>query len=96
MEVYKHDYSGMCAPAKGCTTMNQSFSVGIFQWVPRKWRKSKCKHTHESSSKGLKKSPVKFRISGPISDPALVYMEAKRICTEMDNGIFPKTKSMRV
>lgn len=81
MEAFKHDYSGECAPTSDFITY-KTFSVGIFQWIPK------------FSGTGLKKSAVKFRISGLVSNPDAVYQEAKRICLEMDDGIFPKTKSI--
>ena len=82
MEVYKHDYSGSCAPGQEVASWQKTFSVGIFQWLPK------------SSGKRLKKSAVKFRITGSISNPDAVYRQAQRICDAMDNGIFPKKKSM--
>ena len=81
----KHDYSGACAPEPDCQrTWNGTFSVGIFKWLLTK------------DGKGLKKSPVKFRVKGSIRDSELMYSTAQRICKEMDDGIFPKEKSMTV
>ena len=49
-KAYKHGYAGSCAPGQSQAFMNTTFSVGIFQWLPK------------SSGEGLKKSAVKFRI----------------------------------
>jgi hypothetical protein len=84
-KVYKHDYSGSCAPEKDTiSAWNTTFSVGIFQWLPK------------SSGKGLKKSAVKFRIKGDSSDTEKVYKKAKEICRIMNGGFVPGTKSMTV
>jgi len=79
-----HDFSGSCAPGKVAHYVTSTFSVGIFQWVPK------------ASGKGLKKSAVIFRISGPSSVPEVVYRKARQICAEMDAGKYPKTKSMTI
>ena len=83
-EIYKHDFSGSCAPSKGAL-WNATFSVGIFQWIPK------------ASGKGLKKSAVKFRIKGNMSEADKVYKKAKEICKMIDErGVMPATKSMTV
>ena len=82
-KAMKHDFSGSCVPGQG--SWNQTFSVGIFQWIPK------------SSGKGLKKSAVKFRVSGPSSEKDVVFRKARQICDDMDKGTFKlKTKSMTV
>lgn len=82
--AYKHDFSGMCAPSRNGSSMFNTFSVGIFQWLPK------------ASGKGLKKSAVKFRVKGNVSEAKKVYREAKIWCYRMDRNIIPKTKSMTV
>lgn len=92
-KAYKHDYSGSCVPGSVNISYTKSgkhytgqhtFSVGIFQWLPK------------SSGKGLKKSAVKFRIKGNVNDAEKVYKKAKECCKMMDDGLIFKTKSMTV
>ena len=83
-QAYKHDFSGMCAPNSKGASMHTTFSVGIFQWLPK------------ASGKGLKKSAVKFRIKGSVSESDKVYRTANVFCSQMDVGVYPKTKSMTV
>lgn len=83
-KVYKHDYSGNCAPGQSGSSMNVMFSVGIFQWLPK------------SSGKGLKKSAVKFRIKGNVNNAENVYKRAKEFCKIMDEGFVPEKKSITV
>jgi hypothetical protein len=45
---YEWDYDGACDPAKSRSRSMQTFSVGVFQWLPKK------------SGKGLKRGPVKY------------------------------------
>ena len=82
-KAYKHDYSGSCVPGKHYTGQ-QTFSVGIFQWLPK------------SSGKGLKKSAVKFRIKGNVNNAENVYKRAKEFCKIMDEGFVPEKKSITV
>ena len=88
-EKFRHSYSGECAPGSNYkgpvpTTNFSTFSVGIFQWIPK------------ASGKGLKKSPVKFRIKGYTSDPQKVYDLATKLCRAFDGGWKPDTKSETV
>lgn len=72
-EEFKHDFSGNCAPdPNGVAYPQASFSVGIFQWLLK------------ISGKGLKKSAVKYRVRGSISNYQLVYKRAEEICNELD------------
>lgn len=63
-EVNKLDYDGSCAPCQIGSNCN-TFSVGIFQWLPK------------LSGKGLKRSSVIKRIRGLTSDPKAVYDQAE-------------------
>jgi hypothetical protein len=83
-EAYNHDFSGSCAPRGSGNFGNTTFSVGIFQWLPK------------ASGNGLKKSVVKFRIKGNTGDSKKVYKIAEHWCKMMDKGVMPKTKSMMV
>ena len=78
--IYMHDFDGSCAPVKGGVEWG-TFSVGIFQWIPK------------SSGKGLKRSAVKYRIRGRVSNAGSVYSRARTVCKKFDDGWFPKSKS---
>ena len=64
-EAYEWDYDGTCAPGRSYAS-HSTFSVGIFQWIPKKTR-------------GLKKSKVIYRIRGYTSEPEKVYAKANRL-----------------
>jgi len=83
-EAYKHDYTGRCAPENYGNPRFGTFSVGIFQWIPK------------ASGKGLKKSAVKFRVKGSVTEATMVYWTAKNMCARMDNGFKPTNKSATV
>ncbi len=68
-EVGKWDYDGQCAPASTQVRFD-TFSVGIFQWLPK------------SRGKGLKRGKVVARVKGSTSDAEMVYAEAARTCEE--------------
>jgi|GEM_PF-6215057 len=74
---YAWDFDGACVPvlADGSVrrsfTTFETFSVGIFQWIPR------------ASGKGLKRGKVKERISGLVSDPEAVYRRARERCASL-------------
>ena len=81
-QINKHDYSGECSPLSyNFATFNKTFSVGCFQWLPK------------AQGKGLKKSPVKFRVKGLVSEASKVYAEAEMICRWLDEGWVPTKKS---
>ena len=74
-EAYKHGYSGSCSPkdGHGVWDSQETFSVGIFQWIPK------------SSGTGLKKTAVKYRVKGRVEQYKAVYKRAEEICSRMDN-----------
>jgi hypothetical protein len=79
-QLGKHDYSGNCAPTnKYCIW--ETFSVGIFEWIPAKF--------------GLKKSKVKVRVSGSTYEPEEVYAKAEEICKQLDSGTYNGPKNVR-
>ena len=77
-----HGYSGACAPGVGDWTSQKTFSVGVFKWV--------------SGAKGLKRSKVVYRISGPMSAAQAVYDRAEAVCDLLDAGFVFPTKSERL
>lgn len=85
-QPFKHDYSGSCGPGSSFNMSaytQETFSVGIFQWLPK------------SSKNGLKKSSVKVRVSGKVSDPDKVYAKAEEICKQLDAGSYTGPKNVR-
>lgn len=81
----KHDFEGNCAPEETGTIRNQeTFSVGIFQWVPK------------SSGKGCKRSAVKVRVKGPFHKPSAVYAKAGEIVSALDAGTYSGPKNVTV
>lgn len=80
-----HRYSGSCAPGSGCAYGYETFSVGIFEVVPK------------ASGKGTKRGgPVKVRVRGLVSDPQAVYDAAARILSELDAGTYVGPKTVTV
>ena len=72
MKPYQFDFDGSCKPGGRAAWNSITFSVGIFQWVPK------------SGGKGLKRGKVIRRIRGYSSNPESVYVEAKRLCAELN------------
>lgn len=73
---YEWDYSGACAPGR-CGTISgmATFSLGIFQWLPKK------------SGKGLKRGKVKYRLRGQTYNPKEVYDKAENLIKELNNDV---------
>lgn len=86
MKVWQHDFDGSCAPrANGVPkyTAQETFSVGIFQWIPR--------HNGE----GCKRSAVKVRVKGRCNRPDSVYAKAREIADALDAGTYVGPKSVK-
>ena len=83
-DLYRYDYSGSCAPGEGehITGGQHTFSVGIFQWIPK------------SSGVGLKKSAVVTRIKGYTSNPEDVYKRAEEACDRLDRQYWNVKKQL--
>lgn len=64
-QPYDLDFSGSCLPDSRLGAIRNTFSVGIFQWVPK------------SYERGLKKTAVIKRIRGSSSEPEKVYEAAR-------------------
>ena len=87
---YMHDFDGDCGPGGKDAGGYITFSVGIFQWIPK-----------ASSKGGLKRAPVKYRVKGFIANPGPVYERAREICADFDkrfknNKAFPPKKTEMV
>jgi len=59
------DYDGNCAPGQKEKTWNETFSVGVFQWLPTK------------SGLDLKRGKCIKRFRGSINNPQEVYDKAE-------------------
>jgi hypothetical protein len=83
-EAGTHEYSGACAPGDYGGVWD-TFSVGVFEWVPRK------------SGRGTKRSKAKVRVKGPSEHPERVYAKAREIAAQLDTGTYagPKTVVIR-
>jgi hypothetical protein len=74
------DFDGGCKPKiadSEPSSMYKSFSVAVFQWIPK------------SSGKGLKRSKSIKRISGSVNDYEMVYAQAELFCVEKETGQAP-------
>ena len=81
----KHMWSGSCDPKKmRFQGIFQTFSVGIFEMVPRR------------GLPGTKRGKVKVRVSGSASDPDAVYGKARAIAEQLDAGTYTGPKTVRV
>ncbi len=75
----QHDYHGACAPGNAwlaLTSRHFRFSVGCFQYLPK------------ASGSGVKRGPVKVRITGFTHSPELVYEKAAEVCRQLDAGTY--------
>ena len=76
LQPWMHTWYGSCDPRNGFSRYRYStFSVGCLECIPK-------------PSGGLKRGPIKVRISGPTSDPELVYDRAREICLQLDAGTY--------
>lgn len=75
-KAFQYDYYGEFDPNHNLHpyARHETFSVGIFQWLPK------------SNGKGLKKSAVIKRIRGLCSNPQDVYDKAKNLCQDMQKS----------
>ena len=84
--VGKHDFDGQCRPKiKYHFDSLRTFSVGCFEILQRK------------DGRGTKRSGVKVRVRGYVSNPEAVYARAREICAQLDAGTYsgPKTVTVR-
>jgi hypothetical protein len=79
----RHDWSGMWDPHQ-MQGSHVTFSVGIFQWRDKTFKK------------GLRRGEVVLRIKGWCSDPQRVYDTAELWCDKLDNGEDPGVKTLSV
>lgn len=83
-ESGKHWISGACIPYEQCYHNWETFSVGIFEWIPTK------------DKKGLKRGKVKVRVRGNCIDKDEVIDKAREIATLLDHGKYTGAKNVTV
>ena len=59
--------------SSGIAAMTETFSVGVYQWLPAK------------SGNGLKKSKS-IRVAGYAADPQAVYTKAQQLCAKLNRS----------
>jgi hypothetical protein len=81
---YKHGFDAACLPSAG-TCIWDSFSIGIFQWIPNK------------DGSRLKRGKVKVRVKGLISQEDTMRSLAKSFAAQLDAGVYdgPKLVDIR-
>lgn len=87
MKIGTHDFEGGCAPGAAnvlAYASQETFSVGIFEWISN------------SSGKGCKRSAVKVRVKGAFSNPEAVYAKAREIVSLLDKGVYAGPKNVTV
>lgn len=77
-QVGTHGFSGACLPRYG--SHFETFSVGVFEWVPR------------ANGKGVKRGPVKVRVWG--KDERKIMARAREIAAELDAGAYRGPKKV--
>lgn len=71
------DFYGACAPSEDSSlTMQDTFTLGCFQWEPM------------ARGKGTKKGKVKYRVKGNASDPKQAYDQARHFCARKNEEAF--------
>jgi len=71
--IGQYDFSGQCAPGQAWNySGQQTFSVGIFQWI--------------AGSKKPKKSAVICRVKGYTLKQSAVYTFATQLCEDLNTG----------
>ncbi len=85
-EAGKHDFDGACSPDKYLTfsSLFESFSVGIFEWIPKQ------------NGRGTKKGKVKVRVKGLTSEHEKVEGKAREIVAALDAGVYVGPRNVKV
>lgn len=84
-EPGKHSFDGAFAPgATAAAFIQDTFSVGVFEWLPK------------ASGKGCKRGSVKLRIKGAFCAPEYVYAKAREVAAQLDAGTYRGPKNVSV
>ena len=80
-----HAFSGEFMPSKRQLSGQQTFSVGIFEWLAK------------ANGRGVKRGAVKVRVKGPIHTEQAVLDKAREIAHQLDTGSYqgPRTVAAR-
>jgi hypothetical protein len=71
--AFMWDFDGACKPGGVSFGHNQTFSVGIFQWIPT------------ADGKRLKRGKVNWRIRGLTSEAEQIYERARAECARRNS-----------
>lgn len=77
-------FSGSCEPGKHYCGGMETFSVGVFEVLPK------------VDGKGTKHGKVQVRVKGPISNPEAVYAKAREVVEQLTAGTYKGSKTIRV
>jgi len=83
-EVGTHAFAGVCAPDEEDAACWETFSVGVFEWVPT------------AGGTGVKRGKVKVRVRGEVGRAEQVYAKAQEIIALLDAGIYTGPESVTV
>lgn len=85
-EAGRHAFDGQWAPGRRALiySAQETFSVGIFEWLPK------------SNGKGVKRGPVKVRVKGSVINPGRVTQRAEEIAAQLDAGTYAGPKNVDV
>lgn len=79
-----HGWSAACDPDRPGGCPFDTFSVGVFEWLPK------------ASGAGVKRGPVKVRVKALSSARDAAYRIAERTAHELDAGTYQGPKTLRV
>ena len=77
-----HGVDGACAPGQGSWASQQTFSVGVFEWLPK------------ARGQGTKRGKVKVRVKGSVTQQDRVLEKAREIAQQLDRGTYQGGKSV--
>lgn len=80
----RHSYSGSYDPSGPQKFITETFSVGVFQWMPTK------------DGERRKKGKVKVRVIGSCLHPNHVYEKANEVIEELNEGTYKGPKNVKV
>jgi hypothetical protein len=82
-----HDFDGACrpgGPGEFVIGFQKTFSVGVFEVIPK------------ASGKGTKRGATKVRVKGLVSNPNAVYEKAREIAALLDAGKYDGPRTVTV
>ena len=82
--IGRHGFDGACIPELGRRSRWDSFSVGVFCWVPTK------------DGQGVKRGNVQVRVIGSTRDADAVLRKAADVAAALDADTYSGPKTVRV